>query len=154
MKLMNAQCVMGWQPRIISNRTSVEYIKIILSPRQNLPMVEMLRFVYNRLLYAYRIISRIVAVRHGKSSDAQKPSYTERWKLSGLDSFKCESTGFFRRILMRTMIKISVLYFFNAGYGNLKRESWGEYFVPREMRMGSGVGSTMRNIIVCTVHLI
>ena len=25
---------------------------------------------------------------------------------------------------------------------------------PREMRMGSGEGSTMRNFIVCTVHLI
>ena len=26
--------------------------------------------------------------------------------------------------------------------------------VPREMRIGSGEGSTMRNFIVCTVHLI
>ena len=27
-------------------------------------------------------------------------------------------------------------------------------FYPRRMRMGSGEGSTMRNFIVCTVHLI
>ena len=30
----------------------------------------------------------------------------------------------------------------------------GEYLGPRGMRMGSGEGSTMRNFIVCTVHLI
>ena len=28
------------------------------------------------------------------------------------------------------------------------------YFGPRGMRMGSGEGSTMRNFIVCTVHII
>ena len=36
----------------------------------------------------------------------------------------------------------------------LKTGSWGEYLGPRVMRMGSGEGSTMRNFIVCTVHLI
>jgi hypothetical protein len=30
----------------------------------------------------------------------------------------------------------------------------GEYLRPRGMRMRSGEGSTMRNFIVCTVHLI
>ena len=30
----------------------------------------------------------------------------------------------------------------------------GEYLGPRGMRMGSGEGSTMKNVIVCTVHLI
>ena len=29
-----------------------------------------------------------------------------------------------------------------------------EYLGPRGMREGSGEGSTMRNFIVCTVHLI
>ena len=29
-----------------------------------------------------------------------------------------------------------------------------KYMDPRGMRMGSGEGSTMRNFIVCTVHLI
>ena len=33
-------------------------------------------------------------------------------------------------------------------------ETSGEYFGPIGMRMGSGEGSTMRNFIVCTVHLI
>ena len=32
--------------------------------------------------------------------------------------------------------------------------SWGEYLGPRRMRMGSGEGSTMRNLIVFTDHLI
>ena len=36
----------------------------------------------------------------------------------------------------------------------LKTGSRGEYLGPRGMRMGSGEGSTMRNFIVCTVHLI
>ena len=38
--------------------------------------------------------------------------------------------------------------------GILKTGSWGEYLGPRGMRMGSGEGSTMKNFIVCTVHLI
>ena len=42
----------------------------------------------------------------------------------------------------------------NAGEGYLKTGSWGEYLGPRGMRMGNGEGSTMRNFIVCTVHLI
>ena len=42
----------------------------------------------------------------------------------------------------------------NAGWGNLKTGSWGEYLDPRGMRMGSGEGSTMGNFIVCIVHLI
>jgi len=29
-----------------------------------------------------------------------------------------------------------------------------EYLGPKGMRMGSGEGSTMKNFIVCTVHLI
>ena len=36
----------------------------------------------------------------------------------------------------------------------LKTGSWGEYLGPTVMRIGSGEGSTMRNFIVCTVHLI
>ena len=35
-----------------------------------------------------------------------------------------------------------------------KTGSSGEYLGPRGMRMGSGEGSTIRNFIVCTVHLI
>ena len=38
--------------------------------------------------------------------------------------------------------------------GYLKTGSSGEYLGPIGMRMGSGEGSTMRNFIVCTVHLI
>ena len=33
-------------------------------------------------------------------------------------------------------------------------ESWGEYFGPRGKRMGNWESFTMRNFIVCTVHLI
>ena len=29
-----------------------------------------------------------------------------------------------------------------------------EYLGPKGMRMGSGEGNTMRNFIVCTIHLI
>ena len=36
----------------------------------------------------------------------------------------------------------------------LKTRSWSEYLNPRGMRTGSGGSSTMRNFIVCTVHLI
>ena len=39
------------------------------------------------------------------------------------------------------------LRLFNTG-------SWGEYLDRSGMRMGSGEASTIRNFIVCTVHLI
>ena len=42
----------------------------------------------------------------------------------------------------------------NGARGYLKTGSWGEYLGPRGMRMASGEGSTMRNFIVYTVHLL
>ena len=39
-------------------------------------------------------------------------------------------------------------------FGYLKTGFSGEYLHPRVMRMGSGEGSTIRNFLVSTVHLI
>ena len=36
----------------------------------------------------------------------------------------------------------------------MKTRPWGEYLGTRGMKMGSGEVSTMRNFIVCTVHLV
>ena len=38
--------------------------------------------------------------------------------------------------------------------GDAKTGSLGEYLGPKLMRMGSGKGFIIRNLIVCTVHLI
>jgi len=38
--------------------------------------------------------------------------------------------------------------------GIREQDPKANYLGPRQMRMGSGEGSTMRNFIVCTVHLI
>ena len=35
-----------------------------------------------------------------------------------------------------------------------ENDTWGEYFGPKGVRMKSGKGFTMRNLIVCTIHLI
>ena len=51
----------------------------------------------------------------------------------------------------------SMVYYIKGGIqakGIRKKGSWGEYLGPRGMIMGSREGSTMRNFIVCTVHLI
>ena len=57
-------------------------------------------------------------------------------------------------IVYDTTVRIITININGDNVIRLKTGSWGEYLGPRGMRMGSGEGSTMRNLIVCTVHLI
>jgi len=56
--------------------------------------------------------------------------------------------------LYKTIILPVVLYGFETWSRTLREECRLRVFENRGMRMGSGVGSTMRNFIICTIHLI